>query len=204
MRTAPIGLMAGPAPSDPSSPGHTVSTVAGWARAVSDLTHGDPETGDAAVLWSVMIHQAVTHGVVDAGSAVACLPQARQGLWAARLAEAADARPGDFPHNGWVVHALQASWAALHRAGLDLTDDLTATSTGFVAAMQEAVNAGSDTDTVAAITGALAGAFVGVDRIPEGWRGAVHGWGGEGVVMRAADLEQLALGVRANVGGDLR
>lgn len=204
MRTAPIGLMAGPATSDPSAPGHTLGTVVGWARAVSDLTHGDPETGDAAVLWSVMIHQAVTHGVVDAGLAVACLPQARRALWAGRLAEAADARPGDFPQNGWVVHALQASWAALHRAGLDLTDDLTATSDGFVAAMEQAVNAGSDTDTVAAITGALAGAFVGVDGIPAGWRGAVHGWGGEGIVMRAAQLEELALAVRANSGGDRR
>jgi ADP-ribosylglycohydrolase len=60
-----------------------------------------------------------------------------------------------------------------------------------VAAVHAAVRAGNDTDTVAAIAGALAGARWGVSGIPAGYLSAVHGWPG----YRADDLAELALGI---------
>ena len=202
MRTAPVGLWMQLAPAGFFSPSRTVAAIVGAARAQSELTHADPNTGEACVLWSIMIHMAVTHGVVDAEDAVKCLPRERRERWSALLAEAAGASPGDFPNNGWVVHALQAAWAALHRAGFDLADAATATPDRFRLALQHAINAGGDTDTVAAITGALAGAFVGADAIPLGWTRMLHGWGGDGVVMGAGELARLVADAAANQGGD--
>lgn len=51
------------------------------------------------------------------------------------------------------------------------------------------MSAGHDTDTVAAITGALVGARYGVSGLPAAWRRRVHGWPG----MRGRDLIELAL-----------
>lgn len=56
-------------------------------------------------------------------------------------------------------------------------------------ALETAIRIGDDTDTVAAISGALLGARWGVSAIPAAWREKVHGWPG----ARAADLVSLAL-----------
>lgn len=202
MRTAPVGIRARVSPAGFFSPQRNLDTVVTNARELSDLTHHDPDAGDACVLWSAMIHQAVTYGVVLVDDALACLPASRQARWAALLEEAAAAEPGDFPNNGWVVHALQAAWASLHRAGLDVRDDRTATPSAYRLTVQHAINAGGDTDTVAAIAGALAGAMCGVDAIPLAWQRMLHGWGGDGVVLTGADLARLAGELRANPGYD--
>lgn len=149
-----------------------------------------------------MIHQAVTYGVVLVDDALLCLPAERRERWVGLLEDARDALPEAFPHNGWVLYALQAAWAAIHRAGIDLADDRTATPKSFRVALQHVINACGDTDTVAAITGALAGAMCGVDAIPLGWQRVLHGWGGDGVVLRVADLIRMAGEVRANPGYD--
>ncbi|GAA1469784.1 ADP-ribosylglycohydrolase family protein [Nocardiopsis exhalans] len=48
----------------------------------------------------------------------------------------------------------------------------------YAAPMRAAVRAGDDTDTVAAIAGALVGARWGRSAIPEPYLAAVHGWPG--------------------------
>ena len=50
------------------------------------------------------------------------------------------------------------------------------------------MHAGDDTDTVAAIAGALLGAVHGASALPADWLEAVHGWPG----LRADDLRDLA------------
>ncbi len=55
-------------------------------------------------------------------------------------------------------------------------------------ALHAAVRIGDDTDTVAAIAGALLGARWGASAVPEKWRRAVHGWPGRA----AGDLVSLA------------
>ncbi|MFH8394304.1 ADP-ribosylglycohydrolase family protein [Streptomyces sp. NPDC018036] len=59
----------------------------------------------------------------------------------------------------------------------------------FSLALEAAVRAGTDTDTVAAIAGALLGARWGCSGIPLEWQQAVHGWPGH---TTGADLVRLA------------
>jgi ADP-ribosyl-[dinitrogen reductase] hydrolase len=59
--------------------------------------------------------------------------------------------------SGFVVHTLEASlWCLLQ-------------STDYRSAVLNAVNLGEDTDTTAAVTGALAGAYYGIQSIPADW-----------------------------------
>ncbi|MEU6594483.1 ADP-ribosylglycohydrolase family protein [Streptomyces sp. NPDC046881] len=67
-------------------------------------------------------------------------------------------------------------------------------TTSFEDALRAAIDLGGDTDTVAAVTGALAGAYHGLDAIPARWTEPLHvplpGFGGR--VLRPADLTDLA------------
>jgi len=59
---------------------------------------------------------------------------------------------------GYAVHSLEAAlWSFYH-------------SNSFEKALLLAVNLGDDADTVGAITGQIAGAFYGVEKIPESWK----------------------------------
>lgn len=140
------------------------------ARKVSALTHADPDCLDACVLWVHAIRGAVLEGDVIAGMAAGLAelePKARN-RWAALLDEAENKMPYDFPNNGWVVHALQAAWSAVTLSMLG--------GTGYEGGITEAVGCGKDTDTVAAIAGALLGAMYGWQSVRPEWRTEVRGW----------------------------
>jgi len=171
MRTAPVALAF---LDDPV-------TLADRARAISGLTHADPLTGDACVLWCHAIRLAVLDGAVpDLGGLVRELPAQRRASWAGWITDAERRTPPEFAPNGYVVTALQAAWSAIrHPVGND---------SPLVASLVAAVQAGDDTDTVAAIAGALLGAVHGASSLPEEWLGLVHGWPG----LRADDLRDLA------------
>lgn len=68
------------------------------------------------------------------------------------------------------------------------------TTSTFEAALRAAIDLGGDTDTVAAVTGGLAGAVYGIDAIPSRWTDPLHvpipGWGYR--VLRYVDLIELA------------
>ncbi|MCD2189820.1 ADP-ribosylglycohydrolase family protein [Actinomycetospora soli] len=147
------------------------------ARAVSELTHHDPQAGDACVLWCLAIDHAIATGRADARVGLSHLPDDEARRWDALLDAAEASGPGAFAGtNGWVVAALQGAWAAVAGAA-----DAEA---GLVAA----VRGGGDTDTVAAIAGALLGAASGASAFRAEWRDRVHGWPG----LRASDLADLA------------
>src|SRR5450759_2184228 len=98
-------------------------------------------------------------------------------------------QPADFEQNGWVVHALQGAWSAITN---------TAAAAGpahFHSALEAAVRGGKDTDTVAAIAGALVGGLYGASAVPAQWRRKLHGWPG----LRSRDL--VRLGVLTARGG---
>ncbi|GAA1730578.1 ADP-ribosylglycohydrolase family protein [Brachybacterium phenoliresistens] len=160
MRTGPVALGC-LAASD--------QVLADAARRLSDLTHADPEAGDACVLWSLAIRRAILDGQLDLRAGLTQLPARRLDLWAGRIAEAEAHLPWEFANNGWVVAAMQAAWSAIvHAEGLQQR-------------LEMAVRAGDDTDTVAAIAGSLAGAVDGASAVPEEWRRHLHGWAGERV-----------------------
>ncbi|GAA2175686.1 ADP-ribosylglycohydrolase family protein [Agrococcus versicolor] len=175
MRTAPVALAF-----LDEQPG-TEDRLAAAARAISDLTHFDPEAGDACVLWSLAIRHAILTGELDLRGQLARIPADRRDVWAGRIDDAERRMPWDFPKNGWVVQALQAAWSAIVHA--DTLEQR----------LVLAVRCGNDTDTVAAIAGALAGAVHGVTALPFRWRRHLHGWAGEGRVGTHLDLQQWAV-----------
>ena len=162
------------------------------ARSVSSLTHGDPEAGEACALWCDAIAHAVLHGTLDGlRLSVASLPHDRAAVWTRRLDEAEAVLPHEIPHNGWVVAALMAAWSAITHTPIPADDPANGTYAAqhLEHALDAAVRAGNDTDTVAAIAGSLLGARWGVSAIPQTWQRVVHGWPG----LRMRDLIRLGL-----------
>ncbi len=107
--------------------------------------------------------------------------------WSTIVDDACGPHPRDFQaQNGWVVKAFQAALAAVFGAR-DFTD-----------AVYRAIRGGGDTDTVAAIAGALAGARFGVSQIPLSWQRRIRGWPG----LDANDLVRLAVLAARRGGSD--
>ncbi|MEU4097284.1 ADP-ribosylglycohydrolase family protein [Streptomyces sp. NPDC026673] len=166
--------------------------MAAAATAVSALTHPDPECADACVLWCSGIRTAVLHGTFDGVRAgLDLLPAERRDRWVKRLDEAEAHPPRHFSGNRWVVEALQAAWSAVTSTAVPEPDPVEGAvpARHLRLALEAAVRAGTDTDTVAAIAGALLGARWGCSAIPREWRQAVHGWPG----LTGPDLVRLAV-----------
>ncbi|MCL3862940.1 ADP-ribosylglycohydrolase family protein [Actinotalea sp. K2] len=145
MRTAPVALASL----------EDRGQVAEAARMIAELTHADPLAGDSCVLWSEAVRTAVVECRLDLVSGLDLVPAERRPAWA-RSIEAAErpAPPADLRRNGFTVTALQAAWRATyltHWDGIEPSDQVRD-------ALQAAVRIGGDTDTVAAIAGALLGA----------------------------------------------
>lgn len=176
MRTGPVALGYLRVPA---------SALVAPTRALSELTHWEPDSASACIIWSAAIRHAILTGELDVRGQVALLPTADAVRWAAFIDEALTpgAHPRDFMEsNGWVVRAFQGALAAVAGA-TSLTD-----------AVERAIRGGADTDTVAAIAGSLGGAVHGVSALPDAWVSVLHGWPG----YTAGDLERQ---VRAAVEG---
>jgi ADP-ribosylglycohydrolase len=182
MRTGPVALAY---LQDPTA-------LAQAARAASELTHHDPLAGDACVLWCAGIRRAVLNATFDGvREGLDLLPTERREQWAGWLDEAAAHLPHHFSPNGFVVPAVQAAWSAITRTPVpdDRPGDGIFASQHLQQALEASVRAGDDTDTVAAIAGALLGARWGASAVPLPWQAIVHGWPG----LRAPDLIRLAV-----------
>lgn len=168
------------------------------ARAISELTHHDEDAGDACVLWCSAIRHAVLTGELDARVGLHHIAAERRDLWATRVDAAESAAPASFPNNGWVVTAMQAAWSAIVTTPVPKDDPEAGTfrADHLRVALDAAVRAGYDTDTVAAIAGGLLGAAYGASAVPSAWRRLLHGWPG----MGAHDVVSLASAIKR--GGD--
>ncbi|HET7399042.1 MAG TPA: ADP-ribosylglycohydrolase family protein [Intrasporangium sp.] len=158
------------------------------ARAVARLTHADPLAADSSVLWSEAVRVAVTEGRLDLLGGLDLVDEGNRGRWLRWIDEATGAEPRRFDNNGFTVTALQAAWAAITS-----TDRGDGSAMHLQRGLQAAVRAGWDTDTVAAVAGALLGARYGASAVPTQWRRLVHGWPG----MRAHDIVELAVSTYA-------
>lgn len=153
MRISPLGIW-----------GHDAAPeqVAKWARADASLTHPHPVCLEANALYTVVLARAVAKGETPGGLYRYATEWAgencREKPVAAALAEAAERAP-DYQRNaGWVLIALQnAFYQLLHAGSLE---------EGLV----ETVRGGGDTDTNAAIAGALLGAVYGREAVPAQWQ----------------------------------
>jgi len=152
------------------------------AREVSSLTHATEHDQDACAIWSLAIESAVMlpagfsasrfHGLLELA-----VPGSRREFWRDTVYEALAYEPAAFRRNGSAVSAFKCALSAVAR------------STSLEDGLQLAIDAGNDTDTVAAIAGSLLGAVHGTSAVPEQWRTALHGWPG----LDASGLEALAL-----------
>ncbi|MGE2736085.1 ADP-ribosylglycohydrolase family protein [Mycolicibacterium vaccae] len=171
MRTAPVALAYL----------HDEEALASAAREISELTHFDPDAGDACVLWCAAIRNAVVTGGLDVRIGLRHIDARRRDLWQRRLSDAEQSQPSDYAaDNGWVVAALQAAWSSIITTP---TPTENPASEVFRAdhlriALEAAVRGGGDTDTVAAIAGGLLGAVHGVSAVPWQWRLVLKGWPG--------------------------
>lgn len=150
--------------------GDPVAAAAG-AIAVSGLTHADPRCADACVLWTVAVSAAVASGEIpDLRDGLERLPRTRRDAWSELIAAAEEQPPGAFTPNGYVTTAFQAAWSSITHTA--------AGSDHFRSGVTQAVRIGDDTDTVAAIAGALLGGVYGASAIPDDWIEVLHGWPG--------------------------
>ena len=173
MRTGVVGLVAL----------HSPDETARAAARIASLTHAADDCIDSCVLWSEAVRVAVVDGRLDVRPGLALLPAERRERWAGLIDEAESLDPTTFHKNGWTVTAFQAAWSSIHATRhLDRADHIEA-------ALQLAISIGHDTDTVAAIAGALLGARYGVSGMPWDLARRVHGWPG----LLPRDLVRLAL-----------
>ena len=173
MRTAAVAL---PFLSQPE-------VLASVAEGVSSLTHHDLTCREACVIWTKAIRHAILFENFDGIQlAINELPAFRQGFWNDLLDEAERSEdPSEFVNNGWVIHALQAAYKAIMMSSTNSPEH-------FRLGVEQAVRVGNDTDTVAAIAGALLGARWGYSAIPADWLQILHGW----PALEAKDLVSLA------------
>lgn len=178
MRAAPLAVAYHAAPDDVAR--HLV-------RHQAALTHQHPAAG-----WGAWLGVAMMRAGLSGQDAFAVLEREISVL----PAEVADGFTGilhpdwtpddPMPGNGSVWGCLaQAVWAVRHH---DRFEDV----------LVAAINLGGDTDTVACVAGAIAGARSGVGEIPCRWLAPLHGSVDTTtgpVYLDAADLEALALGL---------
>ncbi|HEY0697294.1 MAG TPA: ADP-ribosylglycohydrolase family protein [Micromonospora sp.] len=177
MRVAPVGLL----------PGVPLPEVAELARRSAVVTHAHPEATDGAAVQAVAVALAAGTDPADRIDpdrfVAALLPVAQSAQFRAALAELPDlvrhrAAPERVAgHLGSGVRAVESVPAAL-AAFLHAPGDP-------AAVLRFAVRMGGDTDTVAAMATAVAGAYCGDQALPERW------W------SRLAELPRLARAAEA-------
>ena len=158
-RTAPVGLAA---------LGSREATARA-ATAIARLTHWDQLVEDSCILWSEAIRLAVLTGKIDVRAGLDLLNPESAEYWTDVL-DKAEAGEANAHQNGFTVNALACAWQAVWQVR-ELSGE-EAVRGGIVAA----IRLGSDTDTVAAIAGALLGAAYGERAVPAEWAEMVHGW----------------------------
>jgi ADP-ribosyl-[dinitrogen reductase] hydrolase len=163
------------------------------ARAISELTHFDPDAGDVCVLWCCAIRHAVITGDINVHVGLLRIDEQRRQTWIDPLDAAETSHPSDFANNGWVASALQAAWSAITTTPVPVEDPVSGTFRfdHLRLALEAAVRAGNDTDTVAAIAGGSLGAAYGASAVPGEWRRVLHAWPG----LNSRDLVALARAV---------
>ena len=156
MRVVPIAL---------AWSGSDEATLMTTARAQAALTHFDPAAGYGAAIGAALIRRAVL-----GEDPIAAIPEVLaqvEPIERQRFTEMLDAswepHQGDDPSNGSVWTCLaQAVWAVRHH---DRFDDV----------LVAAIELGGDTDTVATVAGAIAGARHSIQAIPSRWLTYVNG-----------------------------
>lgn len=162
MRTTPItlGFLRDP------------DALARAAYIYSDLTHGNPEAGQACVLWNLAQRIAIDSGEFDIVAGLPWLPDDCRSWWEHRIIQAEIGSPQDFAlRNGRASRLIQTVWSAINQCDSSGPEH-------FEQTLRLVISAGGDTATAGAVAGGLLGARWGLSAIPLQWRRAIHGWPG--------------------------
>ena len=157
MRVSPLGIFGA---------GRDKADVMKWAKKDAALTHVHPICGQANALFAALLSHAIREGSSGEELYETLLGWMKRMKLEPALREAveraAHEKPRDYQSQmGWVLIALQnALWQMLHAPNLE---------EGVV----DTVMQGGDTDTNAAIAGALLGAIHGEEAVPAQWREAI-------------------------------
>ncbi|MEU1199722.1 ADP-ribosylglycohydrolase family protein [Streptomyces sp. NPDC005813] len=153
------------------------------ARRIAALTHGDRAAWEGTAIFHELIRLSLT-GV----DPLRALPDVLDLVDPGHRRRYATVLAADW-HPAQATEFNGAVWPCLGTAVWALRS-----TTSFEDALRAAIDVGGDTDTVAAVTGALAGAHYGWEAIPARWTESLHvplpGFGGR--VLRVADLTDLA------------
>ncbi|MFF2196645.1 ADP-ribosylglycohydrolase family protein [Streptomyces sp. NPDC058157] len=153
------------------------------ARRIAALTHGDR----AAWEGTAVLHELV-RVALDGADPLAALPSVLEAVHPDHRERYARVLAADW-HPDRATEFNGAVWPCLGSAVWALR-----TTAGFAQAVRAAVDLGGDTDTVAAVTGTLAGAVYGEAAVPREWTAPLHvplpGSGGR--VLDAEALRALA------------
>ncbi|MET8505876.1 ADP-ribosylglycohydrolase family protein [Streptomyces sp. NPDC004787] len=172
--------------------GRAATMAAG--RRIAALTHGDAAAWEGTAVLHELVRVALLgeDPLAAVPAALAEVSPAHRDRWATVL------EPGWRPEDATEFNG--AVWPCLGSALWALR-----TTTGFEEALAAAIDLGGDTDTVAAVTGMLAGAVHGPAAIPPRWTAPLHvplpGFGTR--VLRAPELTTLARALAA-VGAEER
>ena len=158
MRIAPVGV---------AGVRWTEAETLEVARRQSDLTHFDASAGWSAAVAALVIRSLILGSEFEPALADA-LAVAPPGFvddlvpliaidWRSGV------RPTPRGNGDAIVCLAQALWAVR-------------TTSGFVDAVTSVIDLGGDTDTVAAVAGAIAGARYGIQAVPSRWTSHLHGW----------------------------
>lgn len=160
------------------------------------LTHADPRGAQAAAVWCLAIKEAIE---TESFTSQPDLEQLKNNIleainrtmpsesifWKEQLDSATGRDPREFTSgNGYSVQTIKCAWAAITHTPIPQPHP----AQHLRDALQEAVRAGNDADTVACVAGSLLGAMWGLSAIPTRWRSQIHGWPN----MRDRDLQTLA------------
>lgn len=177
MRIAPIGIAGVRWGGD--------MTIA-VARAQSDLTHFDDGAGWGAAFVAEVIRRLIVGATLAEAQEglIELMPEPHKSVYAEILSASWHPQMEGRRGNGsvWICVA-QAMWCVRN-------------TTSFEDAVTTAVNLGDDADTVAAVTGSIAGALYGIQQIPSRWLAYVHGYvaqpNGDMKTYTSLDLQAIA------------
>ena len=126
------------------------------------MTHGDPKAQSSCVLVNCAIAHLLSGGRLAGAPAAGrrYLTAIENEVWS-RLDEIAAVPEDGISSSGYTVPSVEAAFWSLLR------------SSSFEEAVVTAASLGDDADTVAAIAGAMAGAYYGYDAIPNRWRNSL-------------------------------
>lgn len=185
MRSSPLGVFGALIPR---------AELARLAAKDSLLSHPDPVCLAACAVYVTTVADAIATGLSGSELYARALRFASETDLIAPVLDTLQAAGEGLPssdgeNQGWVRIALQHAFFHLKR------------STDFEAALVQTIFTGGDTDTNAAIVGALLGATLGEAAIPQRWRETVRDCLPERPVeYRCTDLDALTLTLTSHLG----